>query len=264
MPARVLVVVPAWNEEETLPGVLAEIRAALPEADVLVVDDGSVDRTTAVAAASGVEVARLPVNLGVGGALRTGFRHARRHGYAVMVQVDADGQHDPAQVPRLLDELDAGADIVIGARRRDDDASPRHGPRRWAMTLLSAVISRVAHTTLTDTTSGFRACGPRAIDLFAASFPPDYLGDTVEALVVAARGGLVVRQVDVVMRVRAGGAPSTGPLRSAAFLGRALMALTFALTRPRTRPRPAGSTAATPAPVSGADSVPPSGREVTR
>lgn len=242
MPASVLVVVPAWNEQATLPDVLREIRAALPEVDVLVVDDGSTDATTRVtleAGVPGVSVATLPVNLGVGAALRTGFRHARRRGYSVVVQVDADGQHDPSQVPRLLAELAAGADIAIGARRRDDEAAPGHGPRRWAMTVLSVVLSRVAHTRLTDTTSGFRACNVRAIDLFAASFPPDYLGDTVEALVVATRAGLVVREVEVSMRARAGGEPSTGPLRSMVFLGRALTALAFSLTRPRSTPQDA-------------------------
>jgi len=242
VPASVLVVVPAWNEQTTLPAVLREIRAALPEVDVLVVDDGSTDATASVAAAAGVpgvSVARLPVNLGVGAALRTGFRHARRRGYSVLVQVDADGQHDPAQVPKLLAELAAGADIAIGARRRDDEAAPGQGPRRWAMTVLSVVLSRVAHTRLTDTTSGFRACNARAIDLFARSFPPDYLGDTVEALVVATRAGLVVREVEVSMRARAGGEASTGPLRSMVFLARALTALGFALTRPRSTPEEA-------------------------
>ncbi|GAA1895922.1 glycosyltransferase family 2 protein [Lapillicoccus jejuensis] len=233
---RLLVVVPAWNEEATLPGVLAELRAALPQADVLVVDDGSTDATAAVARSAGVQVAVLPVNLGVGAALRTGFRHARRASYDVLVQVDADGQHDPAQVPVLLTGLTDGADLVVGARGRGDDAKPGHGPRRWAMAVLSLVLSRVAGTRLTDTTSGFRAFNARAIELFAQSFPAEYLGDTVEALVVAARGGLVVREVPVTMRARLGGEASTGPWRSTVFLTRALTALGFALTRPRTRP----------------------------
>ncbi|MEP6797179.1 MAG: glycosyltransferase family 2 protein [Lapillicoccus sp.] len=246
MAATVLVVVPAWNEEATLPLVLAEIRTALPDVDVLVVDDGSSDATSDVAARGGALVARLPVNLGVGAAMRTGFRYARRHGYAVVVQVDADGQHDPAEVAALLGVLAGGADIAVGARRRDDAASPAHGPRRWAMSVLSAVVSRVAHARLTDTTSGFKACNERAIDLFAQAFPAEYLGDTVEALVVAARNGLVIRQVEVTMRARAGGVRSHDPFRSAVFLGRALMALGFAVTRPRTGP-PAPRTASTPA-----------------
>jgi hypothetical protein len=114
-----------------------------------------------------------------------------------------------------------------------DGAFVPRGPRRWAMSLLSGTISRIARTRLTDTTSGFKACGPRAIELFARSYPAEYLGDTVESLVVAARSHLVLREVGVVMRPRAGGQPSHGPARSAAFLGRAVLALGLALTRPR-------------------------------
>ena len=232
---RVLVIVPAWNEEETLGDVLTEIRGELPFADVLVVDDGSDDGTGQIADASGVLVAHLPVNLGVGAAMRAGYRFARREGYGVTVQVDADGQHNPAEVSVLLAELDRGSDIVIGARHSavGDDAFTVRGPRRWAMRLLSVTVSRVAHTRLTDTTSGFRACGPRAIDLFARSYPAEYLGDTVESLVVAARAHLVIREVDVAMRPRAGGRPSHNVVRSAAFLGRAVLALGLALSRPR-------------------------------
>lgn len=236
-PERVLIIVPAWNEEATLADVLAETRSALSAAgvvaDILVVDDGSVDGTGAVAAASGALVAHLPVNLGVGAAMRTGYRYAQRSGYTATVQVDADGQHNPADIGALLHELAEGADIVIGARVAGDGAYVARGPRRWAMVLLSAVISRIAHTRLTDTTSGFKACNTRAIGLFARSYPAEYLGDTVESLVVAARSHLVIRQVEVVMRPRAGGQPSHSPLRAAAFLGRAVLALSLALTRPR-------------------------------
>jgi hypothetical protein len=165
--------------------------------------------------------------------MRTGYRYARRQGYAATVQVDADGQHNPADIPALLSVLADGADIVIGARVAGDGAYLARGPRRWAMSMLSGTISRIAHTRLTDTTSGFKACGPRAIALFARSYPAEYLGDTVESLVVAARTHLVIREVGVVMRPRAGGQPSHGPARSAAFLGRAVLALGLALTRPR-------------------------------
>ena len=232
-----LVIVPAWNEEATLAAVVEETRDALLQAgvaaDLLVVDDGSDDATGAVAEASGALVAHLAVNLGVGGAMRTGYRYAQRHGYVATVQVDADGQHNPADIPALLSGLAEGADIVIGARIGGDGAYLARGPRRWAMSLLSSTISRIAHTRLTDTTSGFKACGPRAIELFARSYPAEYLGDTVESLVVAARSQLVIREVGIVMRPRAGGQPSHGPARSAAFLGRAVLALGLALTRPR-------------------------------
>ncbi|MDQ6715464.1 MAG: glycosyltransferase family 2 protein [Actinomycetota bacterium] len=230
---RVLVIVPAWNEEESLPGVLTEIRAALPDVDILVVDDGSGDSTASVAEMAGVLVAHLPINLGVGAAMRTGYRYASRRGYAVTVQIDADGQHNPSDVPALLALIVDGANIAVGARVEGDGAFTARGPRRWAMRLLSAVISRIAGSRLTDTTSGFKACDTQAIELFARTYPAEYLGDTVESLVVAARAHLVIREVGVLMRHRAGGAPSHKPLRSAVFLLRAVLALALALTRPR-------------------------------
>ncbi|QZN84789.1 glycosyltransferase family 2 protein [Cellulomonas sp. C5510] len=231
---RLLVIVPAWNEREALPGVLAELAASLPHADVLVVNDGSTDGTADVARASGTAmVLDLPLNLGVGGAMRAGYRFAAREGYDAAVQVDADGQHDPADVARVVASLDElGADVVIGARFAGVGSYTVRGPRRWAMQVLSAVLSRSAGTRLTDTTSGFRASNRRAILLFADEYPAEYLGDTVESLVIACRAGLVVRQVGVEMRARSGGVPSHNPAKAALFLGRALVALLIALSRP--------------------------------
>lgn len=236
-PRRVLVVMPAWNEEQTVGPTVLEVRRCAPDASILVVNDGSTDRTSEAARQAGAMVVDLPINLGVGGALRTGYRFALRHGHDVAIQVDADGQHDPAQIGRLLATMDdEGADIVIGSRFAGAGDYEVHGPRQWAMQLLSAVLSRVTRTRLTDTTSGFKACGPAAIALFAADYPAEYLGDTVESLVVAARAGLRVRQVAVTMRVRAGGRPSHRPFRAAVFLGRAILALLIALSRPATTP----------------------------
>jgi len=227
------VIVPAWNEREALPGVLAELAAALPRADVLVVNDGSTDGTADVARASGTAmVLDLPLNLGVGGAMRAGYRFAAREGYDAAVQVDADGQHDPVDVRRVVDALADGADVVIGARFAGVGSYTVRGPRRWAMSVLSGVLSRIAGTRLTDTTSGFRASNRHAIALFADEYPAEYLGDTVESLVIACRAGLTVRQVGVEMRPRAGGTPSHNPAKAALFLGRAMLALVIALSRP--------------------------------
>lgn len=228
---------PAYNEQEALPAVLAELRTAVPDVDVLVVSDGSTDGTATVARAAGVLVLELPLNLGVGGAMRAGFRFAARHGYQVAVQVDGDGQHDPREIPTVIAALDE-ADVVIGARFAGRGDYVARGPRRWAMTMLARTLSRVAGTSLTDTTSGFRAANRRAIELFAANYPAEYLGDTVESLVIACRAGLRVRQVPVVMRVRAGGAPSQASWRAAVFLARALLATAIALSRPMS---PAGA-----------------------
>lgn len=227
---RVLIIVPAWNEAESIGGVIAEIRDALPFVDVLVVDDGSTDDTAAVARSAGAVAVRLPYNLGVGGAMRLGYRYARDHDYDVAIQVDADGQHDPAYVPKLIDGLSDSA-LVIGARFAGEGDYQVHGPRRWAMTMLSWVLSRLARTTLTDTTSGFRACNRELINLFAQWYPTEYLGDTVETLVRALRLGYRVSQLPVAMRRRLLGTPSHSPLKAMVYLGRAFLTLFLALVR---------------------------------
>jgi glycosyltransferase involved in cell wall biosynthesis len=227
---RVLVIIPAVNEAASIAEVVAEVRGELPAVDVLVVDDGSTDDTAALAIAAGATVARLPINLGVGGAMRTGYRYARDHGYDVAIQVDADGQHDPRYVPKLVDAL-AGADLVIGARFAGEGDYRVRGPRRWAMTMLSRVLSWLARTKLTDTTSGFRACNRRLIELFAGWYPAEYLGDTVEVLVRVARMKYRVAQVPVAMRSRKAGAPSHSPVKATIYLFRAFVVLFLALIR---------------------------------
>ena len=235
--ARTLIVMPAFNEEESVGDVVREVFSALPGVHCLVVNDGSADQTTAIARRAGAVVAELPVNLGVGGAMRLGFKYAIAHGFDNVVQIDSDGQHDPSNVLALLERLD-DADLVIGARFAGVGDYEARGPRRWAMRVLSVILSRTARTSLTDTTSGFKASGPRAVALFASHYPAEYLGDTIEALVIASRAGCRIEQVPVVMRVRAGGQPSHNPLRAAAYLGRAFVALCFALIRPSLPLRP--------------------------
>jgi glycosyltransferase involved in cell wall biosynthesis len=230
MGQQVLVIVPAFNEAEAVGGVIAGIRAVDSTYDVVVVDDGSHDATVAVARAAGATVLALPFNLGVGGAMRVGYRFARDNGYDVAVQVDGDGQHDPTEIPGLVDAL-ADADIVIGARFAGKGDYLVKGPRRVAMRMLARELSRTCRTSLTDATSGFRAVNRRTIGLFAEHYPSEYLGDTVESLVMAARAGLQVRQRPVAMRPRTTGAPSQSPLRAALYLGRAVMVLTLARVR---------------------------------
>lgn len=228
----VLVVIPALNEQDSVADVVRDVSSALPDARCLVVDDGSTDRTAQRARAAGADVLSLPYNLGVGGAMRAGFRFARARGYGVVVQVDADGQHDAEALEELIAGL-GSADLVIGARFAGRGDYGVRGPRRWAMKILATVMSRVAQSPLTDVTSGFKAAGPRAIDLFADNFPAEYLGDTIEALVIAARADLTIRQVPVAMRERQGGTPSHHPVKAAVYLIRACAAFALAMLRPR-------------------------------
>ncbi|RJQ77400.1 glycosyltransferase family 2 protein [Pseudonocardiaceae bacterium YIM PH 21723] len=228
---RVLIVVPAWNEEDSVGDTVREIRAAMPTVDVLVVDDGSPDRTALVARRAGAMVLELSYNLGVGGAMRAGFRYAVRHGYDVVVQVDADGQHDPSEVPLLLSKLDE-ADLVIGSRFTNPKPDYKvTGPRKWAMVVLSWVFTRLAKTKLTDVTSGFKATGAKCLPLFAENYPVEYLGDTIESLVIAVRGDCRITEVPANMRARRAGTPSHNPLKSTVYLGRAGFALLLALVR---------------------------------
>lgn len=230
-----LVIMPAWNESESIGNTIREVFEFGPACDVLVVDDGSKDNTAQIARAAGATVVELPFNMGVGGAMRTGFKYAKTHGYSQVIQVDADGQHDPRDIKAVLDGL-READIAIGARFADKGSYTVRGPRKWAMNVLAWTISRIARTKLTDVTSGFRAANAKAIRQYVEHYPAEYLGDTIDSLVVAIRSGCTVRQVGVSMRERQGGTPSHDPLKAAIYLGRSGMALLFALTRKKTEP----------------------------
>lgn len=231
---RTLVIVPAWNEERNVGNTVREILSVDPAYDVVVIDDGSVDGTSTEARRAGAKVLTLPFNMGVGGAMRTGFTYAQRKGYSRAIQVDADGQHNPMDIERVLAGLNE-ADISIGARFSDVGEYKVRGPRRWAMVVLAAIVSRVARTRLTDVTSGFRAANARAITQYVDYYPAEYLGDTLDSLVVACHAGLTVTQVPVAMRPRAHGTPSQGPIGSTIYLARSVFALGLALLRrPRT------------------------------
>lgn len=201
---RVLVVVPAHNEEESLPATLAEIRAKAPGVDVLVVDDGSRDGTARVARAAGVTVVRHAVNLGVGGALQTGFRWAAEHGVDVVVQLDADGQHDPAYLPALLAPvLDGRCDVSIGSRFVAATGYKAPWNRRLGMRVFSGVVRLALGRHITDTTSGFRAYNQAVIRVCQHDFPKDF--PDAPLLIALARRGFRLDEVPVVMRERQAG-----------------------------------------------------------
>jgi glycosyltransferase involved in cell wall biosynthesis len=210
---RTLVIIPAWNEDEALPGTLSELASVRPDLAVLVVSDGSTDRTAEVGRAAGANVVELPFNLGIGGALQTGFRYALRNGYARAVQFDADGQHDPREIAALLDGLDRGADMVVGSRFGEGSVEYRVGPvRRSAMRLLHFSINAMTHQRFSDTSSGFRAFDHSILELFAASYPVEFM-DSAESLLQACRAGMKVTETPTRIRERRAGTPSTRNFR---------------------------------------------------
>ena len=203
-PPRVLVIVPAHDEEESLPATLAEVRAKAPTVDLLVVDDGSRDGTASTARAARVPVVRHAVNLGVGGALQTGFRWAVEHGYDIGVQLDADGQHDPAYLPALLEPVIAGrCDVSIGSRFVSATGYRAPWTRRAGMLLFSGVVRLALGRAIADTTSGFRAYDRDVMRVCQHDFPKDF--PDAPLLISLARRGFRLDEVPVVMRERQAG-----------------------------------------------------------
>jgi glycosyltransferase involved in cell wall biosynthesis len=228
---RRVAIVPAFNEEVAVPRVIDELRAFDAGLDVVVVDDGSLDRTAAVAAAKGADVLRLPFNLGIGGAVQTGFRYAFERGYDVAVRVDGDGQHDPAQLGRILAPVLRGdVDVAVGSRFAGDaDGYRSSRARRLGIRLLAWVVSRIVGQRVTDTTSGFQALNRHAIALFARDYPHDY--PEVEATVMVFRHRLRSCEVPVTMRERGGGRSSITTLRSIYYMVKVLLAIFVGMFR---------------------------------
>ena len=225
-----IAIVPALNEEETVGRVIDEIRAFDSGFDIVVVDDGSVDRTAGVAADRGAHVLRLPFNLGIGGAVQTGYRFAFEHGYDIAVQIDGDGQHDPSQLPKILEPVLAGeADLCVGSRFTGDGAYRSSFARRVGIKIFAGVVSAVVRQKVTDTTSGFRAVNRRGIALFAADYPHDY--PEVEATVMCVKHKLRLKEVPVAMRERGGGASSITAVRSVYYMTKVLLAIFVGMFR---------------------------------
>ena len=239
---RTLVFIPAWNEEASIAEVIGGIREHLPGADVLVIDDGSTDATPARAREAGAIVASLPFNQGLGAALQTGYLYALREGYDSCAHLDADGQHPPAEVARLLAEVAADrADLVIGSRYREagpgegdegdgDDYKPTIS-RRIGTSVFRFFLTLATRQRFTDTTSGMRAANRRVMSLFSERYSPDFA--EIESLQLAVRQGLRVEEVPVRMLERAGGTSFLTPLRSAFFIFKGMIVLLVGQFRPR-------------------------------
>ena len=228
-----LAIVPAYNEEATISVVIESLHANAPDFDVVVVDDGSTDATAAIAERCGAQVLRLPFNVGIGGAVQAGFKYALEQGYDYCVQVDGDGQHEPAHIARLQEamEADPALDMVVGSRFLTDDYRyPSPVSRRTGIHVFASVCSRIVGQRISDPTSGFRLCNRRAIALFARDYPHDY--PEVEAVLMLHWHRLKMREVPVQMHVRGGGASSiSGSGKSAYYMIKVLLAIFIGLFR---------------------------------
>lgn len=207
MTTRAVILIPAYNEEASIGSVLSSLREHCPGCDIVVINDGSRDRTAELVREAGATLIDLPLNLGIGGAMQTGFKYALRNGYPVAVQCDGDGQHPAEELLKLVERVEAGAaDVVIGSRYVADTGYTPPLARRVGKSLLSRWINALIGGGVTDTTSGFRAMNRRALSVFCEAYPEDY--PEPEALVLLHRRGLKVAEVPVRMRERQGGVSS--------------------------------------------------------
>lgn len=229
---KILIIIPAYNEQACISRVINWVKAEIPCADILLVNDGSTDNTSSIARSHGVMVVDLPFNLGIGGAMQTGYLYAYRNGYDIAIQIDADGQHDPAFVHRLISPILKGEyDMTIGSRYLQASSYKSSASRRLGMLFFSFLVSLITGKRVTDTTSGFRAVNRRVIELFANQYPADY--PEVDVLVRLHRNGFKFREIPVEMNSRQGGASSITPARSVYYMAKVSLALLVDLVRPR-------------------------------
>lgn len=211
--------IPAFNEEQTIQSVLADVKENLPEAVILVINDGSTDKTGMIVRSLDVMCLELPFNMGVGAAMRAAFKFAHQENFSHVLQFDADGQHSAIEGSKLID-FASDAEIVIGSRFLNSNDYRTGKLRRLAMKILALVISRRIGRKLTDVTSGFRLTGGAAIEFYSLRYPPEYLGDTVESILMAGQIGLKIKEVTVVMHERQGGQPSQNVYKLVVYLAR--------------------------------------------
>jgi glycosyltransferase involved in cell wall biosynthesis len=223
--------VPAYNEAATIVSVVSSLRRHAPDFDVLVIDDGSTDETAQLARAAGARVVRAPFNLGIGGAVQTGFVFAHEGGYELLVQVDGDGQHDPQELEKLLDAMGPGVDMVCGSRFLVKGEYLAPVSRRAGIHVFAWLLSHFVGQAVTDPTSGFRLYNRRAIKLFADDYPHDY--PEVEAVLMLHHHRLRMREVPVRMFRRGGGTSSISSGKSVYYMVKVLLALFIGLARRR-------------------------------
>ncbi|MEJ2696145.1 MAG: glycosyltransferase family 2 protein [Candidatus Sulfobium sp.] len=221
---KILVIVPAYNEEGSIVGVIESLRLNFPQGDILVINDGSTDNTSHMARQQAPAVVDLPYNVGIGGAIQTGFLYAVNKGYDVAIQFDGDGQHMADEIPKIFEPYQkSGADLVVGSRFLSEGGFTSSMQRRIGSKILSLVVSTIVGKWITDTTSGFRVYSRRALDFFSSVYPEDY--PEVEALVLAHKKGLKIEEVPAEIQPRAAGKSSITFGRAAYYMVKVLLAI---------------------------------------
>ncbi len=239
--------VPAFNEEGSVVEVIEALNHEVPEFDVVVIDDGSSDATAARARAAGATVISHPFNLGIGGAVQSGYRYAYLSGYDVAIQVDGDGQHNPTQVRKIEEgQRTSGADLVWGSRFLEQAGYDVPILRRAGRRIFSGIVSMITRKRVTDPTSGFRIANRRAIELFARDYPHDY--PEVEAILMAHSHDLTISEVAVEMRQRQTGRSSINLINAGYYMVRVLLAIFIGLFRRSPVPPSEDKWLATPQP----------------
>ena len=218
-----IVIIPAFNEEKNLPNVLSELKEYDPSLSIVVVDDGSTDRTAQVARKLHVNVLELPFNLGIGGAVQTGLKYACKNGFEIAIQVDADGQHIASEIEKLLGALQEGYDVVIGSRFIEESNYHSSLMRNVGIKIIALVNSFILGKKITDNTSGFRAFNRRAISFLSRHYPVDY--PEPETIIILGRSGFRMKEVPVKMRQRLSGESSIGTIASIYFMIKVLLAI---------------------------------------
>jgi glycosyltransferase involved in cell wall biosynthesis len=233
MDSSLLVVIPAFNEEAVLGRTLDALLQEVSSDQVLVVSDGSTDKTSQIVTERKISLLELPFNLGVGAAMRSGFQYAKENGFQKVIQFDADLQHQPKYIKEIVSELDK-YDVVVGSRFAANSSYKVSFVRSLAMGLLKDSVTRHIGRKMTDVTSGFRGANKKAIDVFVDFYPSEYLADTVESLIMAHDKGLTISEIAVTMQERQGGMPSQNIFRSTLYLFRSILVIIATLTvKPR-------------------------------
>jgi glycosyltransferase involved in cell wall biosynthesis len=227
---NVLVIVPAYNEEANIVELLQQLKEL--NFDILVINDGSRDKTSSLCRQAGIRVIDLPFNLGIGGAVQTGYKYASANGYDLAIQVDGDGQHNTEYLPQLVSVIERQeADMVIGSRFIDRSGYQSSPMRRLGIFYFSQLLRLLTRQRLTDPTSGFRACNKKVIQLFANYYPSDY--PEPETLIFLKRHGIQLKEVPVRMNQRAGGLSSITPFKSVYYMVKVTLAMFIDASRPK-------------------------------